>query len=390
MSFDVFLNRKLASVNSSPTLKLTSLAKKLKKEGKDVINFAAGEPDFDTPHFIKEAAKKALDEGYTKYTPSAGLIELRETIAQKLKEENNLNYSFDNIIVTSGAKYAVFLAIFSLVNSKEEVIIPSPYWVSYPEIVKLAGGKIKILSTEKKENFKINPDKLKNLLTSNTKVLILNYPANPTGVTYTEEEIRNLWDVIRGANLIVVSDEIYEKIIFDEMTHTSFASLEGAFERTLTINGFSKSFSMTGWRLGYIAGPKEIIGEIKKVIDHTTSCANAVTQKSAVAALKSGENWYREIRSVFQERRDLIYQELKACQNILPLKPSGTFYIFCDIQNTGLSAFEFSSRLLQEYLVAVIPSEGFGIDGYIRISFSTSKECIIEGVRRIREFLDHI
>ena len=390
MDSAVFLNKKVDSLQRSPTLKITSLAKKLKKEGKDVINFAAGEPDFDTPSFVKQAAQRALAQGLTKYTPSAGSSELREAIAQKLRDENHLDYHWENILVTSGAKYSVFLAIYSLVNPQDEVILSSPYWVSYPEMIKLTGGKIVILPTTKEENFKINPLRLQKAITQRTKLLILNYPANPTGITYTAKELESIWDVIRGRHIFVLSDEIYEKIIFDERTHISFGSLEGASEQVVTVNGFSKSFSMTGWRLGYLGGPLNVIGYAQKIIDHTTSCANSIAQVAGLAALRDGRDWCKKIKNEFQERRDCIYEGLSSCKNMSVVRPMGTFYIFCDIHKTGLSAAEFSTRLLKEQLVAVIPSEGFGLENFLRISFATDKEHIIQGVQRIKNFVSSL
>jgi aspartate aminotransferase len=384
------LNKKLFCLERSPTLSLTSLAKKLKKEGKDVVNFAAGEPDFDTPHFVKEAAKKAIENGFTKYTPTTGILDLKELIAQKLKEKNGLIYSPDNIILTTGAKFAIFLAMFSLINDSEEVILPSPYWVSYPQIAKIVGAKLKILPTKKEENFKITPHQLKKAISNKSKVLVLNYPTNPTGVTYTREELEAIWNSIRDTNIFIISDEIYEDIVFDGIQHISFASLKDASQRTVTINGFSKSFSMTGWRLGYMVGPKEVIEQASKIVDHTTSCPNSIAQKGAIAALKDTGEWHKRMKEEFQERRDLIYNELADCKYVDALKPQGTFYLFCDIRRTNLSSFEFSSKLLQNYLVAVIPSEGFGIQGFIRVSFSTSKENIKKGVARIREFVNSI
>lgn len=390
MDYKNVLNEKLFSINRSPTLQFTSLAKQLKAEGKDVINFSAGEPDFDTPQFIKSAAKKALDNGITKYTPSTGFFELKEAIAKKLSIENRISCSAENIIVTAGAKFAVFLAILSLVNDGDEVIIPSPYWVSYPEMVKIARGKIRVLPAKKENNFKITSQDLKSVITNKSKLLILNYPANPTGITYTKDELEMIWRAIQGFDLFVLSDEIYEKIIFEDIEHVSFASLDGAGQRTITVNGFSKSYSMTGWRIGFMAGPREIIQEASKIVDNTTSCPNSFAQKAAIGALKNNKDWFKFIKSTFQERRDLIYNGIRGCKNIFPLKTQGTFYLFCDISNTNLSSVDFASRLLNEQLVSVIPSPGFGIEGYVRISFSTSRENIEKGIARIKKFVSNI
>lgn len=381
------INPRVSSLNKSSTLKITALTKKLRKEGKDVVNFAAGEPDFDTPPFIKEAAKKAIEEGFTKYTPSEGTIELRNQIALKLRQDNKLPVTDKNIIVTSGAKYAIFVAISLLVKEKEEVIIPAPYWVSYPEMVKLCGAKTKILPTEQKDNFKININRLEEILGPKTKLLILNYPANPTGITYSEQELQKIFNVIKDRNIFVLSDEIYEKLLYDGRQHVSFASLPGTFQYTLTVNGFSKSFSMTGWRLGYLIGEESLISEAAKIIDHTTSCACSISQKAAQAALEHSE-WQEEMKAEFEKRRNLLWQGLNSCGKIKPLKSEGTFYMFCDISRTGLTAMDFCSQLLEEQLVSCIPAESFGAEGFIRISFATSPEDICKGIERIKLFLN--
>lgn len=384
-------NPQVLNLSKSPTLKITALAKKMKKEGRNVINFAAGEPDFDTPDFIKEAAKRALDEGFTKYTPSSGLPDLKKRIAGKLQNANNLSYTEENILVTSGAKFAVFLGIFTLLEENSEVLLPSPYWVSYPEMVKMTKGILRILPTSLEESFKITPEKLAAAITPRTKLIVFNYPCNPTGATYSRQELAALWDVIKKKNIYVLSDEIYEHILFDGRTHVSFGSLDAAaLSRTITVNGFSKCFSMTGWRLGYIAAAGDFIKEASKVLDHTTSGANSIAQKAACAALEEQGQWTGHIRAVFQKRRDVLYQSLAQESRLGPVKPEGTFYLFCDISKTGLSALDFASRLLDEYEVAVIPSEGFGIKNYIRISFATGTENITEGAARIKKLVSQL
>lgn len=384
------MNPRVISLSQSSTLKITALTKKLKKEGKDVVNFAAGEPDFDTPSFIKDAAVCALKEGFTKYTPSLGVLELREKIAQKLRQENNLSScEYQNIIVTTGAKYAVFTAIFGLVREGDEIIIPSPYWVSYPEIVKLAGAKVSLLPASREDNFKILPDNLDKAITSKTKVLILNYPSNPTGVTYTLQELRAIYEVVKNRGIFVISDEIYEKLIYDGREHISFASFAGADKFTITINGFSKTYSMTGWRIGYLAAPEEIVNEFSKMIDHTTSCVCSISQKAAIAALDN-PSWPRKINQEFQKRRDILWQGLSKCDRVKPIKSQGTFYMFCDIRETGLSSVEFSSKLLEKYLVSCIPADAFGAEGFIRLSFSTAEENINKGIDRIIKFVKEL
>ena len=380
------INPQVSSLNKSATLKITALTKKLIREGKDVVNFAGGEPDFDTPLFIKEEAKAAIDKGLTKYTPSTGRVELKEAIAAKLNRENNIKASAGNIIVTSGAKYSIFAAIFSLLAPGDEVIIPSPYWVSYPEMVKLTLAKTIVLPTKWSNDFKIDPVELEKAITLKTKLLILNYPSNPTGVTYSREELEAILKVVKEKKIFVLSDEIYEVLTYDGQKHTSFASLPGAFESTITINGFSKTFSMTGWRVGYLAADKRIVNEISKIIDHTTSCASSISQSAALAAL-GNKDWQEEIRNKFQERRDAIWEGLSNFSELKPVKPQGTFYLFCDVRGSGLGSFDFSARLLENFLTSCIPADSFGQEGYLRFSFSTSLEQIAKGVQRIGEFL---
>ncbi|MBD3263736.1 MAG: aminotransferase class I/II-fold pyridoxal phosphate-dependent enzyme [Candidatus Omnitrophica bacterium] len=379
------VNSRVTALNKSATLKITALTKKLKREGKDVVNFAAGEPDFDTPDFIKNAAKDAIDKGFTKYTPSAGIPSLREAIAEKLRNKNKLKVEAEDILVTTGAKYAIFTAILTLTAVGDEVLIPSPYWVSYPEIVKLAGGEPVFLETRESSNFKVLPRDLDAACSERTKVLILNYPNNPTGSTYSEEELSAISEVAEKHNLFVVSDEIYEALVYDGKRHVSIASLPGMAERTLTVNGFSKAFSMTGWRIGYLAGKKDVIKEASKIIDHTTSCSCAISQKGALAALSSPD-WQEKVKNDFQLRRNEMFDNLTKCKFLTPFKSEGTFYMFCDIRKTNLNSFEFSSRLLENHLVSCIPADAFGLDGFVRLSFSTGLEQIIKGVDRIKDF----
>lgn len=384
------INPRVQSLQKSSTLKITALTKKLKKEGKDVVNFAAGEPDFDTPSFIKEAAKKAIDNGFTKYTPSAGMVELREAIAHKLNSENKISCGPNNIIVTSGAKYALFAAIFTLLDEKDEILLPAPYWVSYPEMIKLTGATLKIINCKKENNFKLQKEELKKALTNKTKLLILNYPSNPSGITYLAQELKEFYEIIKDRNIFVLSDEIYEKLIYDEIDHVSFASLSGAYKTTVTVNGFSKSFSMTGWRLGYLAADEEVIAQASKIIDHTTSCASSISQAAGLAALQYGRGWEEKIRKEFQYRRDILWEGLNKSSELTPIRSQGTFYMFCDISKTGLSSFDFASRLLEKQLVSVIPGDAFGAEGFVRFSFATSQEQIHKGIERIRDFLQEL
>jgi aspartate aminotransferase len=385
----MLINPQVLSLTKSATLKITALTKQIKKEGKDVVNFAAGEPDFDTPDFIKTAAKVAIDQGFTKYTPSSGDNRLREAIANKLKNNNNILVDKENIIVTSGAKYAIFIALLSLLSDGDEVLIPSPYWVSYPEMVKLTPAKAKFIELSEQNNFKLTPKLLKASITDKTKVLIFNYPNNPTGTTYNEKELREISEIIKDANIYVISDEIYEVLVYDKKSHVSFASFDSIQDKTLTIGGFSKSFAMTGWRVGYLAANKDLVKEISKVVGHTTSCPCSVSQAAALAALEDKE-WQSQISLKFEERRDRLYKGLGDISKIKPLKPEGTFYMFCDIRQTGLTSFDFCSRLLEEKLVSCIPASSFGKEGFIRISFSTSSEQIDKGINRIDSFIKEL
>jgi len=382
------INPHVTALNKSATLKITALTKKLIAEGKDVVNFAAGEPDFDTPEFIKTAAKAAIDSGFTKYTPSCGLPQLRQAIASKLSQENNIPTKPEEVIVTSGAKYAIYVALTTLVQAGDEVIIPSPHWVSYPEMVELCSAKAKFLPSTSGD-FKIDPSKLKEAISAKTKVLILNYPNNPTGITYTKQELAAIYEAIKDANIFVISDEIYEVLSYDSNVHSSFAAQAGAQSRTITINGFSKTFSMTGWRLGYLAGPAEIINQASKIIDHTTSCASAISQKGALSALED-KQWPKKVKQIFEERRNILWEGLNSYAELKPVKPQGTFYLFCDIRPSGLGSFDFASKLLEKYLVSCIPADPFGSPGFLRISFATSKEQIEKGIERIGQFLKEL
>jgi len=382
------INPHVTALNKSATLKITALTKKLIAEGKDVVNFAAGEPDFDTPEFIKTAAKAAIDSGFTKYTPSCGLPQLRQAIASKLSQENNIPTKPEEVIVTSGAKYAIYVALTTLVQAGDEVIIPSPHWVSYPEMVELCSAKAKFLPSTSGD-FKIDPSKLKEAISAKTKVLILNYPNNPTGITNTKQELAAIYEAIKDANIFVISDEIYEVLSYDSNVHSSFAAQAGAQSRTITINGFSKTFSMTGWRLGYLAGPAEIINQASKIIDHTTSCASAISQKGALSALED-KQWPKKVKQIFEERRNILWEGLNSYAELKPVKPQGTFYLFCDIRPSGLGSFDFASKLLEKYLVSCIPADPFGSPGFLRISFATSKEQIEKGIERIGQFLKEL
>ncbi len=382
------INSRIAHVLGSTTLAITARANELKAQGVDVVSFAAGEPDFDTPDHIKEAAVKAINGGFTKYTPSSGTEELRTLICEKLKRDNGLEYKPGQIVVGCGAKHSIFNAVMVLCDAGEEVIIPAPYWVSYPEMVKIAGATPKYIQTTQASNFKITPDQLKAAITARTKVLILNSPSNPTGSVYSRKELQAIADICVDHKIYVISDDIYEKLLYTNEPFVSIASLgKDIFDLTITINGVSKAYSMTGWRIGYAAGPAEIMGHMKNLQDHSTSNPTSISQKAAVAALKAPEDSIKVMRDEFKARRDLMMSLIDGIPGVSYIKPEGAFYLFCDFSKYGPCA-EVAKRILNEVNVAVIPGDGFGAEGYLRLTFCTSQERIREGVRRIKEWIE--
>lgn len=383
------LSKRAQEVSPSATLAITAAAKRMIKEGKDVVAFGAGEPDFDTPEPVKQAAISAIQSGFTKYTPTSGIPELKEAIARKLKEENHLDYQANSIVVSCGAKHSLYNIFQVLVQEGDEVLIPVPYWVSYPEMVKLAGAKPVFVEASLKEDFKINPAKLKKYLTKKTRVLVINSPSNPCGVVYRRNELEAIADFCVKNNIFCISDEIYEKIIFDRIEHVSIASLSQEIKKlTVTVNGLSKSFSMTGWRLGYLAAPLEIAAAVSNLQDHSTSNPVSFAQKAALAAFGLGEDFFERIRKTFQERRDYImFRFDKMAKWITYKKPEGAFYVFCNIQNSRMDSFTFAKRLLDEKHVAVIPGGPFGCNDYVRLSFATNMENITKGLDRIESWM---
>ncbi|MFM6107363.1 MAG: pyridoxal phosphate-dependent aminotransferase [Sphaerospermopsis kisseleviana] len=382
------LAARVSQVTPSITLAIAAKAKAMKAEGIDVCSFSAGEPDFDTPAHIKAAAAKALEEGKTKYGPAAGEPKLREAIANKLKSDNGLDYKAENVLVTNGGKHSLYNLIVALIDPGDEVIIPAPYWLSYPEMVTLAGGKSVIVNTDASNGYKITPEQLKKAITPKTKLFVLNSPSNPTGMVYTPEEIKALAKVIVDADILVVSDEIYEKILYDGTEHISIGSL-GAdiFARTLISNGFAKGYSMTGWRLGYLAGPLEIIKAASTIQGHSTSNVCTFAQYGAIAALESSQECVEEMRQAFAKRRQVMYDRLNAIPGLSCPKPDGAFYLFPDISKTGLKSLEFCNALLEELQVAVIPGVAFGADDNIRLSYATDMATIEKGMDRLEKFV---
>lgn len=375
-------------VSPSLTLAISAKAKAMKEQGIDLCSFSAGEPDFDTPAHIKEAAKKALDLGKTKYGPVAGEPLLREAIAAKLNRDNNLNYNAENIIVTNGGKHSLFNLMVALIEPDDEVIIPAPYWLSYPEMVKLAGGKPVIVTTTTENKYKITPEQLARAITAKTKLFVLNSPSNPTGSVYSPDEIEALAKIIVERDLLVVSDEIYEKIIYDEARHLSIGAVNSeVFERTIISNGFAKSYSMTGWRVGYIAAPVEIVKAMTKIQSHSTSNVCTFAQYGAIAAVNSSQDCVEKMRIAFVERREIMYQAIAAINRLSCSKPNGAFYLFVDISQTGLNSLQFCNNLLESQQVAAIPGIAFGADNCIRLSYATDSTSIKKGMERLDRFV---
>lgn len=381
------INRRVSQLLASSTLAITARAKELKASGKDVVNFAGGEPDFDTPVSIKNAAIAAINNGFTKYTPSIGTVELRKAIANKFKTDNGLDYSPNQIAVSCGAKHSIFNLIQVLIDEQDEVIIPAPFWVSYPEMVGLAGGKSVFVATKAQNGFKMTAAEFSKSITNKTKVLILNSPSNPTGMLYSKEELAPIAEICVKNNIYVISDEIYEKLIYDVEHYVSIASLgKEIFDLTFTVNGVSKAYSMTGWRIGYCAGNTDVMEFLKKYQDHSTSNPCSISQAAALQALNEPESLVTAMRDKFKERRDLITSLFDEIKEVSYIRPQGAFYLFCDFSKLGVSD-SIAKKILDEKNVALIPGEGFGAPGYMRLSFATSNERIKEGVRRIAQWV---
>jgi len=378
----------MRDVEPSPTLDITSLAKKMMKEGKNVINFAAGEPDFDTPEPIKKIAKEAIDEGFTKYTPSSGTEELKDIICAKFKRDNRLNYTQNQIIVSCGAKHSLYNVFQVLCNPADEVVLIAPYWVSYPEMIKIVGAKPVIVKAKESDNFRVHASALKKAITKKTKAIVLNSPSNPAGVIYSLKELEEIAEIAVANKIFVISDEIYEKLIYDQKKHISIGSLgSDIYKQTITVNGVSKSYSMTGWRIGYLGADPLITKGISILQSHSTSNPTSISQKAALGALELPKKAIDEMCAEFEKRRNCMIKRLDEIPALMYTKPSGAFYVFCNIQKTGLKAKEFARNLLKEKLVAVIPGEAFGFDGYVRLSFATNLEKINEGINRMKQWL---
>ena len=383
------LTQRVNQVVPSLTLEITAKAKSMREDGINVLSFTAGEPDFATPSHIVEACETALDQGKTRYGPAPGELTLRQAIAAKLQQDNQLPYQAENIIVTNGGKHSLFNLMMAFIEEGDEVIIPAPYWVSYPEMVRLAGGTPVIVETTAADDYKITPAQLRAAITPKSKLFVLNSPSNPTGMVYTPEEIRALAAVIlEHEELYVVSDEIYEKILYDGMTHLSIGAVnEAIFQRTFISNGFAKSYSMTGWRVGYLAAPTDFIKACSKIQGHSTSNVCTFAQYGAIAALTEPQTCVEEMVRAFTERRQVMVQGINQIPGLSCPTPMGAFYVFVDIAATGLDSLTFSDKLLSDYQVAVIPGVAFGADQCVRLSYATDMDTIKAGLDRLGQFV---
>ena len=381
------LAQRVTSLTPSLTLAIDAKAKKLKADGVDVCGFGAGEPDFDTPQHIKDAAIKALTEGFTKYTPSSGIPELRAAIAEKLKADNGLDYKPSQIIVNCGAKHSCYNVILATCQAGDEVIIPAPYWLSYPEMVKMADATPVIVPTSEETGFKITPDQFREAMTPATKLIILNSPGNPTGSVYTREELQALADVALEEDILMLSDEIYEKITYDNTEFVSLASLNREiYNLAITVNGFSKAYAMTGWRLGYVAAPEPIAAAIDSMQSHSTSNPTSFAQKGALAGLKGDQSFIGDMVKAFSERRAYMHDKLSSIPGITCVKPMGAFYMLPNISSFGLKSPAFCEKLLDQQKVAAVPGIAFGSDAHIRLSYACSMENIQKGLDRLATF----
>lgn len=393
-------SRKAQTISPSSTLTIDAKAKKMKADGINVIGFGAGEPDFDTPIHIKEAAKKAIDEGFTKYTPAAGTLELREAVCRKLKKDNGLNYTPAQIVVSNGAKHSLLNAFQAILNPGDEVILPVPYWVSYPEMIKLADGVTVFLETKEENDFKFKPEDLLKKITPKTKAIVLNSPSNPTGMVYSKKELLEIAEIAVDKGIFIISDEIYEELIYDGLNHISIASLgERIKELTIVVNGVSKAFAMTGWRIGYTASNPDIARIMANIQSHATSNPNSIAQKAAVAALEGPKDEVYKMQTEYEKRRDYMVERINSIRGISCRKPSGAFYVMVNISELLGKTWngriinnsdEFAEYLLDGVNVAVVPGSGFGAEGYVRLSYATSMKNIVEGLNRIEKFVMEI
>jgi aspartate aminotransferase len=382
-----FISSYVSAVPPSMTLAVTAAAKALKKQGVDVLSFGAGEPDFNTPQHIVQAAIEALNNGQTRYTESSGLMELRQALAAKLHLDNGLQYAPEQISVNCGAKHSCYNAIAATINPGDEVIIPAPFWTSYPEMVRLVGGVPVIVETKKENNWKITPEEFEDAMSPLTKMIIINSPGNPTGAVYTRDELQALADIAVGEDILILSDEIYEKLVYGDNTHVSIASLgQEVADLTITINGFSKAYAMTGWRLGYTAAPQAIADAIDVLQSHTTSNPTTFAQFGAIAALQGDQQIVADMRDEFDVRRQFMMGRLQNIKNVSVVEPFGAFYFLVDIEPMGIKSVNFCEKLLSKQRVAAVPGLAFGADYTIRFSYATGLDVINSGMDRFEEF----
>lgn len=393
----MFLSKRVQSIKPSPTLAIDAKAKELQAKGINVISFGTGEPDFDTPQNIKDAAINAINSGFTKYCPVAGTVDLKNAIINKFKTDNNLDYAQNEIIVSCGAKHSLYNIFQAVFDDEDEVIIPAPYWVSYPDMALLAGAIPIIVYTDDKNHFKITPKAIESVITSKTKAIIINSPSNPTGVTYTFEELKEISEICIRHNLLIISDEIYEKLVYDKFEFSSIAQVSPEVKaRTLVVNGVSKSFAMTGWRIGYTAGPKEIIAAMTNIQSQSTSNPTSISLKAATEALNGPKESLEMMRIEFEKRRNYIVERLNTIPGINCLTSEGAFYVFPNISKllgkqyndkTINTDSELAAYLLEHAKIAVVPGSAFGAPGYIRLSYATSMEKIKKGIDALENSL---
>lgn len=392
---DVKLSQRANSIKPSPTLAVTAKAGQLRAEGKDIIGLGAGEPDFDTPEHIKEAAIKALGEGFTKYTPVGGTAGLIQAIIQKFKRENQLDYEADQILVSCGCKHSMYNLMQALLNPGDEAIIPAPYWVSYPDMAKLAGAETVIIKTNAEGNLKISPEQLQAAITNKTRLLILNSPSNPTGVCYTQDELAALGNVLKNhPDIIIATDDIYEHILWGQESFKNIVNVcPELYERSVVLNGVSKAYSMTGWRIGYVGGPASLINAMKKIQSQSTSNPTSIAQVAAQAALEGDQSYISTSNKIFKERHDYVYEQMNKIEGIECHASEGTFYIFPNFQGiidrmeNISNDIELAEYLLEEAEIAMVPGSAFGAPGYMRISFATSMENLQKGMERLEKAL---
>jgi aspartate aminotransferase len=381
------LASRVNELTPSLTLAIDSKAKALRAEGVDVYSFGAGEPDFDTPEHIKAAAIEALNAGFTKYTPSSGMPELRAAISEKFKKDNGLDYKPSEIIVSNGAKQSCFNAILAVCGEGDEVIIPAPYWLSYPDMVRLAGAEPVIVQTTQENDWKMTPAQFEEAMSPRTKMVIINSPGNPTGSVYSKEELRALVEVAADEEITILSDEIYESLTYDGAEHVSVASLTPeARDLTITVNGFSKAYAMTGWRLGYLGAPEKIAKAIDSMQSHSTSGPCSFAQKGGLAALTGSQQCVADMREEFNIRREYMFERLSAIHNVTAVKPKGAFYMLANISKLGMTSTNFADRLLSKANVAVVPGIAFGDDRVVRLSYATGLDVIKPGLDRFEDF----